>query len=45
MKFVFDPLTKDNYDTWKLHVEALMVKSDNSPRKKYTLMLPSEKNF
>ena len=29
MKVVFDPLTKDNYDTWKLHVEALLVKSDN----------------
>lgn len=23
-----DKLTKDNYDTWKLHVEAILVKND-----------------
>ena len=25
------PLVKDNYDTWKIQVEALLIKSDGWP--------------
>jgi hypothetical protein len=27
-KVLLDPLTKDKHDTWKVHVEAMMVKND-----------------
>ncbi|HLP34673.1 MAG TPA: DDE-type integrase/transposase/recombinase, partial [Amoebophilaceae bacterium] len=41
-KFRIEPLTKDNYDTWRLHAEALLVKCDGWQYVSGTLIKPEQ---